>query len=200
MDDSYHYIQTRDLRALVNSSRFPRAQYTVSLDGINTGGEGILRVNTVKDNAVANGVSLEKANWGLPKETLHLLVWSAPDEKSLQRVVQGYNDYHQSRASGGKPTELNDLALTLAARRSQMPCRTFSVVDAHFTGVDACFSTAEPTYSSAGAAPAFVFTGQGAQYAKMGLELMQYPIFKKVLQDIDFEYAVLGCKWSIVGK
>ncbi|KAI1374835.1 hypothetical protein F4677DRAFT_425067 [Hypoxylon crocopeplum] len=182
MDDSYHYIQTRDLRALVNSSRLPRAQYTVSLDN----------TNAILENAVANGVSLEKAK--VPKQTLHLLVWSAPDEKSLHRVVQGYNDYHQSRASRGKPTELNDLAFTLAARRSQMPCRAFSVVDAHFTG---CFSIAEPTYSSAGAAPAFVFTGQGAQYAKMGLELVQYPIFRKVLQEIDLEYAVLGCKWSI---
>lgn len=200
MDDSYHYIQTRDLRALVNSSKLPQAQYTVSPDNSNTGDESILQVNAVKNNVAANGVSPGKADWGLPKQTLHLLVWSAPDEKSLHRVVQGYNDYHQSRASRGKPTELNSLALTLAARRSQMPCRTFSVVDTHSMDVDACFSTAEPTYSSAAAAPAFVFTGQGAQYAKMGLELVQYPIFRKVLQEINLEYAALGCKWSIVGK
>ena len=43
----------------------------------------------------------------------------------------------------------------------------------------------------------FIFTGQGAQWAKMGVELERYPIFRDSVEESDkFLRSALGCKWS----
>lgn len=48
---------------------------------------------------------------------------------------------------------------------------------------------------------AWVFTGQGAQYVDMGLELADvYPVFEETLQKVEKVYRELGCSWSIFGK
>jgi acyl transferase domain-containing protein len=45
----------------------------------------------------------------------------------------------------------------------------------------------------------FVFTGQGAQYANMGLGLLHYPVFKDTLIEIDDVFKSLGAEWSLFG-
>ena len=47
---------------------------------------------------------------------------------------------------------------------------------------------------------AFIFTGQGAQWARMGAELMHYPIFTKSVQEADAYLKALGSEWSGQGK
>ena len=48
---------------------------------------------------------------------------------------------------------------------------------------------------------AWVFTGQGAQYVEMGLELASfYPVFKDTLEKVEEVYRGLGCSWSMFGK
>lgn len=47
---------------------------------------------------------------------------------------------------------------------------------------------------------AFVFTGQGAQYARMGEELFKYPYFKDSLIDSETELYKLGCRWSLTSN
>jgi acyl transferase domain-containing protein len=44
-----------------------------------------------------------------------------------------------------------------------------------------------------------VFTGQGAQYSKMGLELIQYPVFMSGLQEADKVFRAMGADWSLFG-
>ncbi|KAF1952403.1 hypothetical protein CC80DRAFT_572627 [Byssothecium circinans] len=44
----------------------------------------------------------------------------------------------------------------------------------------------------------FVFTGQGAQWARMGLELLHYSVFRHSLDDCDVYLKSLGCKWSLL--
>ncbi|KAI0006642.1 hypothetical protein F4779DRAFT_629681 [Xylariaceae sp. FL0662B] len=78
--------------------------------------------------------------------------------------------------------KLDRLAYTLAASRSILPWRAFAV-----TGED---SGAEPSV-------ALVFTVQGAQYMGMGMELLQYPVFKESLERSDKILANLGCGWSV---
>ncbi|RYP65674.1 hypothetical protein DL769_006253 [Monosporascus sp. CRB-8-3] len=61
---------------------------------------------------------------GSPK----LLVWTAADEKAVQRTVDGYELYLDQEIAGS-PTRLNQLAYTLAARRQHMEWRTFAILD-----------------------------------------------------------------------
>jgi acyl transferase domain-containing protein len=134
------------------------------------------------------------------KVTTRLLVWSAADQKALDRTMEGYGLYYKDNRTDGL-TKLDQLAFTLSARRSQMLWRTFSVVNpGRVIEAEKILSPARPIRSSIDTGIAFVFTGQGAQYVSMGSELMQYPIFLNTLREIDDIYRSLGCEWSIFGK
>ncbi|KAI0391387.1 hypothetical protein F5Y17DRAFT_460850 [Xylariaceae sp. FL0594] len=43
----------------------------------------------------------------------------------------------------------------------------------------------------------FVFTGQGVQYASMGLGLMGYKVFRDALEQTQAVFSALGCTWSV---
>lgn len=45
----------------------------------------------------------------------------------------------------------------------------------------------------------FVFTGQGAQYAKMGSELLAYPVFRNVVSRASAVMEKLGADWLFMG-
>lgn len=77
--------------------------------------------------------------------------------------------------------------------------RAFYIAPGGFPLTRGRISTLEPARSSSETGVAFVFTGQGAQYADMGLSLMQYPIYEATLRHIDALYHDLGCEWSIFG-
>ncbi len=131
-----------------------------------------------------------------------LLVWSARDEAALKRMLQQYEKYYAAEISGSK-NGLDRLAYTLSARRSLMAWRSFAVV-ASSSELEcplevAKLSASTCVRSSRKVGLAFVFTGQGAQYAKMGLELIQYPIFHSTLTRTDAIFHDLGAEWSIFG-
>jgi acyl transferase domain-containing protein len=46
----------------------------------------------------------------------------------------------------------------------------------------------------------FIFTGQGAQWARMGMELVHYPVFRQSLELADAHMKKLGSAWSALGK
>jgi acyl transferase domain-containing protein len=100
----------------------------------------------------------------------------------------------------GDPNFLGDLAYTLAARRSLMAWRSFSVVDGQGESEILDLPAAKCERAARDVGVAFVFTGQGAQYANMGMELLHYPIFKATLTEADRIFQELGAEWSLFGK
>ncbi|KAH8897429.1 hypothetical protein GQ53DRAFT_791898 [Thozetella sp. PMI_491] len=104
-----------------------------------------------------------------------------------QRITDAYQDYYRERIVGN-PEKLGQLSYTLAARRSMMPWRTFAVQDPAENEDQPSLDTTKPVRSSVEKKSiAFVFTGQGAQYAGMGMDLNKS----------DEILASLGCQWSI---
>ncbi|KAI8944740.1 polyketide synthase PksD [Xylaria longipes] len=125
-----------------------------------------------------------------------LLVWSARDEDSLKRVHQQYEEFYNSNIRGSAD-RTSQLAYTLAERRSIMAWRSFAVVN-----TDASFDTLnlpalKRVRSSRDTGLAFIFTGQGAQYAKMGVGLLCYPIFRETLDEANGIFQALGANWSL---
>ena len=162
-------------------------------------------VNGVNDqlngvNGHSNGVSkqLNGVN-GHVKDKLRLLVWSAADAKALKRTVEQQQALFRDRIASNA-AKLDQLAYTLASRRSHMLWRTSAIVP-EAPSKSFVLTTSKPvrSISSGEAGLAFVFTGQGAQYADMGWDIIhQYPLFAQKLQQIDEIYKSFGCKWKLL--
>ena len=88
-------------------------------------------------------------------------------------MQQNYQEY-----AAKHPDRLTDLAYTLSHRREHLPVRGFCITKGDDDGV--VFS---PSFTSQFQTKvAFVFTGQGAQWAQMGKELLE--VYPEVLRDI----------------
>ncbi|KAI8966135.1 hypothetical protein F5Y11DRAFT_366391 [Daldinia sp. FL1419] len=123
-----------------------------------------------------------------------LLVWSADNEKSLKSMINDYQHFYQTQVLGHEE-KVDRLVHTLAHHRSRMLWRAFGLVN--FKDQSKAIDVSKPVRTSSETGLAFVFTGQGVQYAGMGNELQQYQIYNETLQQLDKIYADLGSKWSL---
>lgn len=122
-----------------------------------------------------------------------LLVLSARDEAALQRVHQQLSSYFIDQVSG-TPSKLQSLAYSLSKHRTPMTMRSFVVASPE---TNALPHLEDVVRSRSETQVCFVFTGQGAQYARMGLDLMQYDVFKTTLVEADNAFRALGAEWSL---
>ncbi|KAI5917692.1 hypothetical protein F4810DRAFT_640865 [Camillea tinctor] len=210
LDDAHHYLLDKGLAGnhstvqnVITNNIFSTVSSTNEINdytnGTGTNGHSIARYKTNGTNGITqrNGVKSNKTDASrLSTTRARLLIWSAADEKALERTIQGYKTYYTQRVRDSAD-KVNKLSYTLAMRRSRMLWRTFAVVDEESLIKDAELTSFKPIRTSSEAALAFVFTGQGAQYVGMGVELLRYPVFDKTLQNIEEVYNSLGCTWSI---
>ncbi|KAI1734298.1 KR domain-containing protein [Xylaria scruposa] len=124
-----------------------------------------------------------------------LLPFSAHDKATLRRNID---------AHGKVVTRYNllDLSYTLSTRRSVLNSKAFTV--ASYSNLSDVFHNVSDNFSFADKKSihsiGFVFTGQGAQWARMGAELLAYsPIFLGAIRDLDLALEELSDspKWSI---
>lgn len=212
LDDALHYLQDRGLVGYHCTMPVPGD----TTDNPLVNGDGAVNVKRitqsvngdVKDRQIpestANNLVNEPSDIRPQAESIikppKVLVWTAADEKAVKRTVDVYQTYYHDKVAGN-PTNLDRLAYTLSEHRSRMLWRTFSVVaDGPENQAGQSLSPSKPIRSSTEAGLAFVFTGQGAQYADMGWDLVRYPVFAETLRRIDEIYKSLGCTWSIFGK
>ncbi|KAK4141946.1 uncharacterized protein C8A04DRAFT_13698 [Dichotomopilus funicola] len=129
----------------------------------------------------------------------YLLPFSAHDKATLRRNID---------AIGPVAADYNlvDLSHTLANRRSILASKAYTVashgsLDTIFSSVGESFAFADSNVTKTPARElAFVFTGQGAQWARMGAHLMEYsPHFLQTIRDLDLvlEHVADGPEWSI---
>lgn len=182
MDDAYHYLEERGM--LANHST------TLLQQPSTTGG----------NTSTFQGVSFLGNASESPPASRSLLVFSAQDEKALDRMTAAYERYIEKLST--YPHNIQSLSYTLACRRSNFRWTTFAVADTDPDKRTGRLVTSRPTRitPSLEAGLAFIFTGQGAAYANMGMELFKYPIFQDTIRNADDFYGSLGCKWKIAGK
>lgn len=121
-----------------------------------------------------------------------VLVLSAKNGKSLQKAVEHMREYTTKTSC-----PVNDLAYTLGSRREHLAHRAFAIIDPDGTISDFEKSRDIPSGMT------FVFTGQGAQWAGMGKELMSVsPCFLSSIRAMDQELSLLvnPPSWTLEGK
>ncbi|KAI1339726.1 hypothetical protein F5Y15DRAFT_423599 [Xylariaceae sp. FL0016] len=125
---------------------------------------------------------------------LFILPFSAHDERTLQAN-------YDSLASSYRNWNLSDIAFTLSARRSSFQQRSFIIADDASDLLEA-MPKANKVPAAATPTIGFIFTGQGAQWPRMGLSLIdEFPsclaTIRRLDKYIDEIDEGLGRSWSI---
>lgn len=203
LDDAYTYLLHRSLLGLHNCKILASHHGTTSAQDRKLSATSLFDGSTKAQTSLINGWHKEAVPSSPRSDdnceessSQYLLVWSANDESAVTRMIESYRNYLSTEG-----LHLYHLSYTLANRRSVMDWRAFAVVSPG----DTLLSSIEPTQmrhikSSMGASIAMVFTGQGAQYARMGMELLHYPVFNATLRAADRALRNMGCPWSLFGK
>jgi len=134
-------------------------------------------------------------------------VFSAFCDQSLRATLSAYKDYLASHPE----TSMRNLAWTLRERRSMFPYRAHFAassledlqrqISAKLEGDSASIGIKFSSAARTGASKILgVFTGQGAQYARMGAELIEKsPTARRIIEGLEADLAQLpdGPKWSL---
>ena len=153
--------------------------------------------NAQNDATSRNGLSSD------PIKQPTVLIFSAADKAGVNRVADAYDQCFRRLPRMDRRTEnryLANLANTLSNRRSNLPWKTFAVVQT-FEDLRSGLTTilSNPVRSEVSPAHSYVFTGQGAQWHAMARGLLVFPAFYKSLQKSQDYLKSSGCKWILMG-
>lgn len=141
------------------------------------------------------------ANEKSPALKRKIITLSGHDENAVKEQVKKLGFYLEQHPAVFQESVFNDLAYTLAQRRTVFPWR-LAIAGCSTIEIGQQLS-AEPKPSRAQGVPTigFVFTGQGAQWFAMGKELIpSYPVFRRTMEAVDNCLSRLGANFSIIGK
>ncbi|KAL7905029.1 putative polyketide synthase [Trichoderma velutinum] len=181
LDDAYSYLGGRGLRGL---------HYVKTL--------------TLEDDEDKDEEE-EEEEYSSQPNTPRVYVLTAQDRAGLSRKKKSLASYLRTKidelhddSKGEK--YLADLAYTLSDKRSRLQWKTFALASSLDELADALESSdggRVEVMSSSVPRLGFVFTGQGAQWATMGMALMAFPEFSASIEAADlFLRKTLNCPWS----
>lgn len=111
-----------------------------------------------------------------------LLVFSAYSPDSLERQISAYRDFVETQDNN---TVLKDLAYTLTSRRNHRPYRAYAIIDGT-SGFQEASSAVNTAVDEGPPRVGWIFTGQGAQWAEMGVKLIDTNfVFRTKVQAMD---------------
>ncbi|KAF2006636.1 putative polyketide synthase [Amniculicola lignicola CBS 123094] len=186
LEDAYHFLAHRGLEGCHSTTVHPPE---------------LVDTTDVK-SGVGRPVSRDSGYSTPVKSIPHplLFIFSAADEQGLGRMAETYRRHLSNLDMPPKIGEeyLESLAYTLAARRSKLPWRSFTVAQS-MDGLQSMVLS-KPIRPSKQPQLVYVFTGQGAQYACMGAELFLHPIFKASMLQSEQFLCRMGCSWSLIDE
>lgn len=227
MDDAYHSLEALALKGLhqtmlppinhqttssgttTNERETKRYYHVIGRNGLSKKGP-INRASTNSDTESADRIS-NRALDATPAvngatangdhlvselaSTPQILTFSTRDKGSLQRMLEQYATYFRTHVSRSQ-SRIERLAYILATRRSLMTWRSFAIASSSEMET---LEFSPPVRSTREVGAAFIFTGQGAQYAEMGRDLLRYRIFRSVLEEAAEILRRLGAGWNLFG-
>ncbi|PVH76707.1 hypothetical protein DL98DRAFT_535488 [Cadophora sp. DSE1049] len=175
VDDAKHYLESHNLQGNHSSQ------------------------NAAIPNSSLSSVASAEEKDTVTSTTPNLLIFSSPEQSGVTRLGEAYAVHFGEVFNNSLEFDMNNLAYTLGERRTLFDWRNFSVAGSlgEFTE---SLKQGLPKPRRAVRSPgcAYVFTGQGAQYATMGRELLANSVFRQSLEQADKYLASLGSNWSVL--
>lgn len=182
---------------VVNSTRpWPRGKKYVSVSNYGFGGANA-HVVLQKPPAPTQAADDAEAD-GDPKRRLFLI--SANDKDSLKTRISDFGVYFEQRPEVFENSLFGNFAYTLGSKLSHLSYRiAVSATTLDELGIRLAQLKINPVRVLGAPTVALVFTGQGAQWAQMGIPLMaDYPVFKSAVERADECLRNLGAEFSLL--
>lgn len=177
---------------------WPRGKKYVSVSNYGFGGAN---AHTVLERAPTGAkMTLGAGGDGIHDPRWRLFVLSAHDQDSLKARMNDITIYLEQRPEVFEKTLARNFAYTLCQRRSHLTYRVAIPATSSDDLGTRLASYKTPAIRASGEPRiGFVFTGQGAQWAKMGMDLMsEYPIFEQAMTEADGCLKRLGADFSLL--
>lgn len=163
--------------------------------GVNSFGIGGSNAHVLLESAALFGLEKAKSTAQVRSSILHLLPFSAKHPEALKRSVQNHESY-----LGTSPETLQDMAFSLAMKRETLTHRAFCVA----TPEDA-FEMSRIAKVTGSTQPKliFAFTGQGAQWAQMGKQLLDADgVCRSTILHLDHVLSTVATppKWKLLDE
>jgi acyl transferase domain-containing protein len=131
-----------------------------------------------------------------------LVVISANDKDSLQARIKDFGVYFEQRPEVFEKMLFGNFVHTLGSKMSQLSYRVaVSATSLNDLGIRLAQLKVNPLRVRGLPKISFVFTGQGAQWAQMGVPLIdEYPIFASAIQRADKCLRNLGANFSLMDE
>ncbi|KXJ85338.1 hypothetical protein Micbo1qcDRAFT_223400 [Microdochium bolleyi] len=180
---------------------WPESETGLHRASVNNFGFGGTNAHCILDDAPSylrsRGVAVEKhvrltdGAWSTARHP-RIFALSAPEQEATARQRKGLSEYLKM-----SPENIDDLAHTLASRRSKFQWRHTVVA----RDLDELRGTLEddaikPAKVLAQNNVAYVFTGQGAQWYAMGRELLAYEVFAASVTESAAMMMQMGASWN----
>jgi acyl transferase domain-containing protein len=133
-----------------------------------------------------------------PKRKLFLI--SANDKESLRTRIKDFGIYFEQHPEVFEKVLFGNFAYTLGNKMSQLSYRVgVSATSLDDLGIRLAQLKINPSRVLGAPIVPFVFTGQGAQWARMGVPLMyEYPVYELTIKRADQCLRELGAEFSLI--
>ncbi|KAG5972993.1 Type I Iterative PKS [Claviceps arundinis] len=189
-------LEAWHMKIPVNLRPWPKNKKFISINNFGFGGSN---AHVILERLPPSLTQLPSSTRDNPK----LFTLSANDEVSVTKMASHLSIYLEQHPEIFERRIFNDIAYTLCERRSQFPWRvaiTASSCNELAMSLNSVASRPKRALSS-NPKVAFVYTGQGAQWAQMGRELIEtYPVFSRTIQSAAYCLEKLHAGFSLLDE
>ncbi|OKL60218.1 hypothetical protein UA08_04929 [Talaromyces atroroseus] len=192
-----------NMKVVTSTRPWPRGKKYISVSNYGFGGTNAHVVLEKAPLGSSTPVASINDNDVLHQDPRYKLIFiSANDKEALQQRIKDFGMYFEQRPEVFEKLLFGNFAYTLGSRLSQLPYRVALPANSlDDLGIRLAQLKVNSSRVLESPRVGYVFSGQGAQWAQMGLALIdEYPVFRTAIQQADDCLRDLGASFSLVDE